>query len=326
MNGVWILLGILKWIGIVLLGLLLLLFVILALVLLSPIRYRLSGQKDADMGGAFDVSYLWGAVRANGTYTPEQALRMKAKVLWFTVLGKEEKAETPPKEEKPKQEKAKASKEPKESRESKEPKETMEPTPLAAAEKTEEERPPKAVELPKAEKPKKTQGKTVRRVQLSEIEERPPTKEEMLTAEEEAFFTGEEAEGEQKKERIPPSVRKVWAIQDKKGIWKALQKLLRRLLKEVLPGNLFVKSTIGTGDPTTTGYVLAAAGLLTAKFGEDIQIKGDFTEKKAEDIEVCINGEIVPGYLLWAVLAFAAAPPVRRAIWYMIKELRKKEN
>ena len=193
MNGVWILLGILKWIGIVLLGLLLLLFVILALVLLSPIRYRLSGQKDADMGGAFDVSYLWGAVRANGTYTPEQALRMKAKVLWFTVLGKEEKAETPPKEEKPKQEKAKASKEPKESRESKEPKETMEPTPLAAAEKTEEERPPKAVELPKAEKPKKTQGKTVRRVQLSEIEERPPTKEEMLTAEEEAFFTGEEA-------------------------------------------------------------------------------------------------------------------------------------
>ncbi len=99
MNGIWILLGILKWIGIVLLGLLLLLFVILGVVMLSPIRYRLSGQKDAEISGAFDVSYLFGAVRANGSYTPEQSLQMKVKVLWFTLLGGE------PKEEKEKKSK-----------------------------------------------------------------------------------------------------------------------------------------------------------------------------------------------------------------------------
>ena len=74
------------------------------------------------------------------------------------------------------------------------------------------------------------------------------------------------------------------------------------------------------------GFVLAAAGVLTTKFGEDMQIKGDFVEKKAEDIEVRINGKIVLGYLAWSVLAFAAAKPVRRAIWYMIKELRKKDK
>ena len=47
--------------------------------------------------------------------------------------------------------------------------------------------------------------------------------------------------------------------------------MLKKLMKGILPGNLFVKATIGTGDPTTTGYVLALAGILTAKFGNDIQ-------------------------------------------------------
>lgn len=327
MNGIWILLGILKWIGIVLLGLILLLFVILALVMLSPIRYRLGGKKKDEISGFFDVSYLFGAVRANGSYTPERALQMKVKLLWFTLLGGEPKEE---KEKKPKKEK----KLKKERKPKKGNGEGTEPIPLSAAEKqpqTEQK------EMPKQEPPKepakteakpelKTQGKTVRRVKVSEIQEKPPAEEDMIMLpEHEAFFTGEEA-AEEKKGRIPPIVKKVWGIQDKKGILKALQKLLKRLIKGILPGNLFIKGTIGTGDPTSTGYVLAAVGVLTSKFGEDMQIRGDFAEKKAEDIEVRINGKIVLGYLAWSMLAFAAAKPVRRAIWYMIKELRKKES
>ena len=332
MNGVWILLGILKWLGIVLLGLLLLLFVILGVVLLSPIRYHLKAEKAEEIGGSFAVSYLCGAVKASGSYTPEHALQIKVKVLWFTLLGGEPKEEKEPKKKKEKH-----------SKKEKKQKKQAEPVPLAAAEKapqTERAEPKKPAEPPKeaavseaaaaeeAEKPKpKQQSKTVRRVKISEVQEKPPADTDMVTlAEDEAFFTGEEPAEEEKKERIPPIVKQIWGIQDKKGILKALQKLLKRLIKGILPGNLFLKGTIGTGDPTSTGYVLAAAGVLTTKFGEDMQIKGDFGEKKAEDIEVRINGKIVLGYLAWSVLAFAAAKPVRRAIWYMIKELRKKDK
>ena len=221
MNGVWILLGILKWIGIVLLGLLLLLLVILAVVLLSPIRYRLKGEKAEEIGASFDVSYLLGAVKASGSYTPEQALQMKVKVLWFTLLGGEPKEEKEPKKKKEKR-----------SKKEKGQKEQTESVPLAAAEKipqTEQTGSAKPAESPKAKTINKAadeeatsaksktrmQGKTVRRVKISEVQERPP---EVLPDEEEAFFTGEGLEEGEKKGRIPPIVKQVWGIQDKKGI------------------------------------------------------------------------------------------------------------
>ena len=76
----------------------------------------------------------------------------------------------------------------------------------------------------------------------------------------------------------------------------------------------------------TTGYVLALAGMLTAKFDNDIQVKGDFTKATAEDMEVRVQGKIVLGKLVWAVLAFALTKPVRKAILKMIKFLRKKDK
>ena len=310
-----ILLGILKGIGIVLLALLLLILLIVVVVMASPIRYRLQGEKKETLGGSFGVSWLFGAVKADGSYTPQEQLRLKVKVLWFDLIGGEEKAK---KKKKPKKAKKKAPK-----------KDVLKPDMQAAEKKAE---PPK--EEPKKEeiKPKvkqqrmeEKQPKTVRRVQLSEIEEKPPTEdtEIVLLEEDEAFFTGEE---EKKKEKIPPIVKEIWSIEDKKGIFKALGKLLKRLMKGILPGDLFIKATIGTGDPTTTGYVLALAGMLTAKFGNDIQIKGDFTKATAEDAEVRVKGKIVLGKLVWAVIAFVLTRPVRKAILKMIKFLRNKEK
>ncbi len=321
MNGLLILLGILKWIGIVLLALLLLILLIVLVVLLSPIRYRLEGEKKAELGGSFGVSWLFGAVKADGVYTQAESLKLKVKVLCFTVLGGEPKEK---KEKKPKKEKKKKTP----------AAEELKPD-IATAEKTD---PPKQEEAkPKAEQPKEEkkqkpspqrmeqkQPKTVRRVKLSEIEEKPPLEEDPLTEEEEAFFAEEAAE--EKKEKIPPIVKEIWKIEDKKGIFQALGKLLKRLIKGILPGNLFLKGTIGTGDPTTTGYVLALAGILTTKFGNDIQIKGDFTKAAAEDIEVRIKGKIVLGGLVWAVLAFIFAKPVRKAIWKMIKFVLKQRK
>lgn len=309
----FILLGILKWLGIILLALLILILLIVLVVMLSPIRYRLQGEKKEELCGTFGVSWLFGAVKVDGGYTPAEQLKLKVKVLWFTLMGGEEK---PKKEKKPKKKKA-----PK--------KEELKPD-IQAVEKKEE---PKAEPKKEEAKPKvkqqrmeQKQPKTVRRVKLFEIEEKPPTEdtEIVLLDEDETFFTGEETA--EKKGKIPPVVKEIWSIEDKKGIFRALGKLLKRLMKGILPGDIFVKATVGTGDPTTTGYVLALAGMLTAKFGNDIQIKGDFTKATAEDVEVAVKGRIVLGKLVWAVLAFVLTKPVRKAIWKMIKFLKNKDK
>lgn len=321
MKALLILLGILKWLGILLLALLILILLIVLVVMLSPIRYRLAGEKKEEISGAFGVSWLFGAVKADGSYTPQEQLKLKVKVLWFTLMGGEEKPEK--KKKKPKQ--AKQKKGPK-----KEPKKESAKQPdLQAAEKPEPKKEePKTEEKPKVkpQRMEEKQPKTVRRVKLSEIEEKPPAEdtEILLLDEEEDFFTGEEAE--EKKEKIPPIVKEIWSIEDKKGIFKALGRLLKRLMKGILPGDLFLKATVGTGDPTTTGYVLALAGILTAKFGNDIQIRGDFTKATAEDIEVSVKGRIVLGKLVWAVLAFVLTKPVRKAIMKMIRFLKNKDQ
>ena len=321
MKALLILLGILKWLGIILLALLILILLIVLVVMLSPIRYRLAGEKKEEIGGTFGVSWLFGAVKADGSYTPQEQLKLKVKVLWFTLMGGEEK---PEKKKKPK--KAKQKKEPK-----KEPKkESVKQPDGQVAEKAEPKKEEPKEE--KTEKPKvqhqrmeQKQPKTVRRVQLSEIEEKPPTEdtEIILLDEDEDFFTGEEKE---EKKKIPPIVKEIWSIEDKKGIFKALGKMLKKLMKGILPGDIFLKATIGTGDPTTTGYVLALAGILTAKFGNDIQVKGDFTKATAEDIEVRVKGKIVLGQLVAAVITFALTKPVRKAIIKMIKFLKNKDK
>lgn len=320
MKFLLILLGILKGLGIVLLALLLLLLLLVLVVLLSPIRYRLAGEKKAEVCGSFGVSWLFGLVKAEGGYTPAASLQLKVKVLWFDLIG------GAPKEKRKKRKKTEKMAE-KEDPDLQAAEQTIQAEATAAEQPPE---PPKAAEQPERERPKpqkmaEKQPKTIRRVKLSEIEETPPAEEPEIPLEEETFFTGEEA-AEEKKGKIPPIVKELWSIEEKKAIFRALGKLLKRLIKGILPGDLFLKATVGTGDPTTTGYVLALAGILTAKFGRDVQIKGDFTRAAAEDVEIRVKGKIVLSKLLWAVLAFALTKPVRKAIWKMIRFLRKKDT
>ena len=323
-----ILFGILKGIGILLLVLLILLLLTVLVVLLSPIRYHLEGEKTAAVSGSFGVSWLFGAIRAEGGYTPDGGRRLKVKVLWFTPIGGEEK----PKKQKKKKKQKKpetveihaAEKEPKQAQKQAEPPKT-EPKKEEPKKQEPKKEEPKKTEPKKQVKPQRMaekQPKTMRRVKLSEIAEKPPEVEEI---EDDAFFTGEEPEEtEEKKGKIPPILKELWSIEEKKKIFKAFGKLLKRLMKGILPGNFFLKATIGTGDPPTTGYLLGLAGILTAKFGNDIQIKGDFTKATVEDITIRVKGKIVLGRLLWAVLAFGLTKPVRRAIRKEIGYFRGK--
>lgn len=334
MKGLLILLAILKGIGIVLLALLLILMLLVLVVLLSPIRYRLAGEKKAEFGGSFGVSWLFGAVKISGSYTPAEALRLKVKLFWFTLLGKDtakktekEKKNRQKKKKKPKKEVQKPDLQAAEKTAPKQPEEFAQEAEQTEQAQTEQQAEP--AEQIKQQRMEQKQPKTVRRVKLSEIAERAPEEDLLLPEEDlpegENFFTGEESQTK-KKEKIPPIVKEIWSIEEKKKIFKALQKLLQRLVKGILPGDFFLKATIGTGDPTTTGYVLALAGVLTAKFGDAIQIKGNFAQAAAEDIEVRLKGKIRLGQLLWAVLAFILTKPVRKVMRKMIRFLRKKDG
>lgn len=200
---------------------------------------------------------------------------------------------------------------------------------------------PRKEELPKEEIPKeaseeiKKEPNTVRpmqkkqgmrRVRLEDIEEEKPTEpkaEDIPDDLDDAFFTGEDGDAEEKEEN--PLWKQLLAVEDKKGIAKALWKFIKRMAKGILPGHLIIKGTFGTGDPVWTGYLLAMAGILKGKFGEDLEIKGDFAKATAENIVVRVKGKIVPGYLLYSTLAFALAKPVRRLIMTLWKGRKQHE-
>lgn len=202
-------------------------------------------------------------------------------------------------------------------------------------EKPRKEEPPKG-EIPKEAPEESKKGPNtvrpmqkkqgMRRVRLEDIEEEKPAEpkaEDFPDDLDDAFFTGEDGDVEEKKEN--PLWKQLLAVEDKKGIAKALWKFIKRMAKGILPGHLIIKGTFGTGDPVWTGYLLAMAGILKGKFGEDLEIKGDFAKATAENIVVRMKGKIVPGYLLYSTLAFALAKPVRRLIMTLWKGRKQHE-
>lgn len=83
-----IILQILPWLGIILLVLLCIIAVFLLLILFSPVRYKISGKKDAE---AFSLSaranWLFGLLRVRYAY-PEPG-KLTVKLLWFMLYDSE---------------------------------------------------------------------------------------------------------------------------------------------------------------------------------------------------------------------------------------------
>lgn len=358
-----VLLLILKCIGIFLLALICLLLLITLVVLLAPIRYEAGGEKTDAIRADGQIKWLFVQVVARwqmGDKEPFVDLLIFGKSLLEKKKAKAKAARKKRKKPRPQKEgdliytreKAAPPKDtpPRPVMEQEVPKEVVkeeiikEEIPKKEPPKEEilqeeirkeeipKEEPPKE-EIPKEESKKepntvrpmqKKQG--MRRVRLEDIEEEKPTEpkaEDIPDDLDEAFFTGEEGDAEEAKEN--PLWKQLLAVEDKKGIAKALWKFIKRMAKGILPGHLIIKGTFGTGDPVWTGYLLAMAGILKGKFGEDLEIKGDFAKATAENIVVRVKGKIVPGYLLYSTLAFALAKPVRRLIMTLWKGRKQHE-
>lgn len=346
-----VLLFILKCIGILLLALVCLLLLITLVVLLAPIRYEAGGEKTDAIRADGQVKWLFVQVVARwqmGDKEPFVDLLIFGKSLLEKKKAKAKAARKKRKKPRPQKEgdliytreKAAPPKDtpPRPVMEQEVPKEVVKEEVIK--EEIPKKEPPKEEirkeEIPKEEpKESKKEPNTVRpmqkkqgmrRVRLEDIEEEKPTepeREDIPDDLDEAFFTGEDGDAEEKGEN--PLWKQLLAVEDKKGIAKALWKFIKRMAKGILPGHLIIKGTFGTGDPVWTGYLLAMAGILKGKFGEDLEIKGDFAKAAAENIVVRVKGKIVPGYLLYSTLAFALAKPVRRLIMTLWKGRKQHE-
>lgn len=358
-----VLLLILKCIGIFLLALVCLLLLITLVVLLAPIRYEAGGEKTDAIRADGQIKWLFVQVVARwqmGDKEPFVDLLIFGKSLLEKKKAKTKAARKKRKKPRPQKEgdliytreKAAPPKDtpPRPVMEQEVPKEVVKEE--AIKEEIPKKEPPKEeirkeeipkeeplkAEPPKEEIPKEESKKEpntvrpmqkkqgMRRVRLEDIEEEKPTEpkaEDIPDDLDEAFFTGEEGDAEEAKEN--PLWKQLLAVEDKKGIAKALWKFIKRMAKGILPGHLIIKGTFGTGDPVWTGYLLAMAGILKGKFGEDLEIKGDFAKATAENIVVRVKGKIVPGYLLYSTLAFALAKPVRRLIMTLWKGRKQHE-
>lgn len=341
-----VLLLILKCIGIFLLALVCLLLLITLVVLLAPIRYEAGGEKTDAIRADGQIKWLFVQVVARwqmGDKEPFVDLLIFGKSLLEKKKAKAKAARKKRKKPRPQKEGDLIY-----TREKAAPPKDTPPRPVMEQEVSKEVVKEEVIkeEIPKKEPPKeeipkeapeesKKEPNTVRpmqkkqgmrRVRLEDIEEEKPTEpkaEDIPDDLDEAFFTGEDGDAEEAKEN--PLWKQLLAVEDKKGIAKALWKFIKRMAKGILPGHLIIKGTFGTGDPVWTGYLLAMAGILKGKFGEDLEIKGDFAKATAENIVVRVKGKIVPGYLLYSTLAFALAKPVRRLIMTLWKGRKQHE-
>jgi hypothetical protein len=358
MKALWILLGLIKIIGIILLILLAILVVLLLIILISPIRYEVEGEKKQELLGSFHVRWLCRAIYIYGVYAQTTGFHMSARIFGMPIFGEERKRKKRRKKQRQEesrqaqplqpayegvtdfsQEKKVEQKDTVLFSEKKdesiaedvlergsysEAKEIAEFV-LTNEESTKEESPkeePKKEESQKEEPSKEEllKEKGIRRIPMKDIEEKEPEGDLGY----DFFDDGEpsnETEEEQKKKSIlkNPHVQYFYHLPNKKKMMKAVIAFLKRIFRGVLPRHLRLQATVGTGDPASTGYLLAAAGIAKAKFGDNLQVKGEFSRAALEDVSLMIKGKIQIGYLIYAVLRLLLTKEIRQVIWHYWK-------
>lgn len=94
------------------------------------------------------------------------------------------------------------------------------------------------------------------------------------------------------------------SIRNKKIILNKAIKSIKSILREFLPRELNISGVIGFDDPSTTGYFMGFIGALVGRYGEHIDIEGDFSKSNYENISVDGKGNIVFGKVIFAIGSF----------------------
>lgn len=282
-NNMWhVILQILAVIGIVLLVLLALLILTVLAVLFVPIRYRASGEKEADrIEGVAAVSFLYPflsfkwqragnenrwALRLLGIKLKSSRKADKGKVAEPEKTEKSKTAE-PEKTEKGKADKGKAGKPEK---------------PEKAAEPVKEEKQPATPSVQNAEAEDAAR----------QAEETGTQKTDRGSSEKKARFT---ISGLcDKMEKIRDNVeyyKERLTAEENRLFLKRTKERIFAVLKSIKPKVLTARVVCGTGSPDTTGYVCAVYGMLYPVIEDRISFTADF-ENKVLDGELSVKGKV----------------------------------
>lgn len=328
-----IILTILKIIGILILIVLALFLVMIGVVLFVPIRYRAKGKKDEE--GFFvkaEVYWLLHLFRIKAVY-PEPG-RIIVKVLCFTVYDSgKEKTKKPQKEKSAKKKKVKEQ---------------------TTAVKKKEKTIRKEASIDKKEEAlKETNVKTQAEKQAGTQTEKKAEKQSETQTEEQAETQAGTEKGKigQVIDRIKEILQKVLDIIknirytiarfcDKiKEIWANIQyyievfqaeetkraffmckQQLYKIWKNIRPTKCKAELKIGTGEPDTTGYILALHGMLYPLIGNNVMIEPDFENQVIEG-SFFVKGRITIFVLICAAVKLYFDEDIR----HFLKRFKREE-
>lgn len=269
-NNMWhVILQILAVIGIVLLVLLALLILTVLAVLFVPIRYRASGEKEADrIEGVAAVSFLYPFLSFKWQRAGNEnrwALRLLGIKLKSSRKADKGKVAEPEKTDKGK-----------------------------AEETAQAAKPEKAAEPVKEEKQPATPS-----VQNAEAEDAARQAEETGTQETDRGSSEKKARFTisglcDKMEKIRDNVeyyKERLTAEENRLFLKRTKERISAVLKSIKPKVLTARVVCGTGSPDTTGYVCAVYGMLYPVIEDRISFTADF-ENKVLDGELSVKGKV----------------------------------
>ena len=269
-NNMWhVILQILAVIGIVLLVLLALLILTVLAVLFVPIRYRASGEKEADrIEGVAAVSFLYPFLSFKWQRAGNEnrwALRLLGIKLKSSRKADKGKVAEPEKTDKGKaEETAQAAK------------------PEKAAEPVKEEKQPATPSVQNAEAEDAAR----------QAEETGTQETDWVSSEKKARFT---ISGLcDKMEKIRDNVeyyKERLTAEENRLFLKRTKERIFAVLKSIKPKVLTARVVCGTGSPDTTGYVCAVYGMLYPVIEDRISFSADF-ENKVLDGELSVKGKV----------------------------------
>lgn len=280
-NNMWhVILQILAVIGIVLLVLLALLILTVLVVLFVPIRYRASGEKEADrIEGVAAVSFLYPLLSFKWQRAGNEnrwALRLLGIKLKSSPKVDKGKTTEPEKTEKGKVA------EPEKTDKGKAEETAQAAKPEKAAEPVNEEKQPATPSVQNAETEDAAR----------QAEETGTQETDRVSSEKKARFT---ISGLcDKMEKIRDNVeyyKERLTAEENRLFLKRTKERIFAVLKSIKPKVLTARVVCGTGSPDTTGYVCAVYGMLYPVIEDRISFTADF-ENKVLDGELSVKGKV----------------------------------
>ncbi len=261
-----VILEILRWIGIVALYLLLILFVVLLLVLFLPIKYYGEGTYNKEQQYVLcKARWFWGLIRVTATFPRKPYVSVK--ILWIEMFRFP----------------AEKEKSTKDSRVQKS-EEKIEVDVAERTEATEEDASGGSKVENMSVRLEKADVETINTVKQSDIEENEP-KEPIWDK-----WIGI-------KEKIQYYIN-ILQEQDTKDVFTHCKVRLGKIFKSIRPRKLFFRGTMGFSSPDTTGYLYGGYCMISSYLGKNVILTPDF-DREIIDITGSLKGHITVFVLLW---------------------------